>query len=98
MDIRGLDKARVLKALYNHSRPQGMGIFCADPNLMTDEEARALLDANPNRYFDYLKGRVMKVSVHADYLETALYDRDNGHGAAENAILEEFTRPEKKTA
>ena len=93
MDIRNLCKARILKALYNRSRPQGMGIFHHDPKPMTDEEAKALL-ANQT-YFDYVKGRVLKVNLKGDYLETALYDRDLGHGAAEMAILEEFTRPEK---
>lgn len=28
MDITGLDKAEVLAALYNASRPQGMGLTC----------------------------------------------------------------------
>ncbi len=94
MDIRNLDKARVLKALYNRSRPQGMGMFHYDPKPMTDEEARKVLDCGQT-YFDYLKGRVLKVDLKGDYLETALYDRDLGQGAAEYAILEEFTRPEK---
>lgn len=93
MDIRNLDKARVLKALYNRSRPQGMGIFHYDPKPMTDTEAAELLKRQT--YFDYVKGRVLKVDLKGDYLETALYDRDMGHGAAEYAILDEFTRPEK---
>ena len=93
MDIRNLDKARILKALYNRAQCQGMGIFHYTPQPMTDEEAAALL--NKTTYFDYVKGRVLKVNIKGDYLETALYDRDNGYGAAEYAILDEFTRPDK---
>jgi hypothetical protein len=93
MDIRNLCKARVLKALYNRAKCQGMGIFHFDPKPMTDEEAAAMLKRQT--YFDYVKGRVLKVDLKGDYLETALYDRDNGYGAAEYAILDELTRPEK---
>lgn len=92
MDIRNLDKARILKALYKYARCQGMGILHFNPSPMTDEEAAALLAKQT--YFDYVKGRVLKVDLKGDYLETALYDRDNGHGAAEYAILDEFTRPD----
>ena len=37
-------------------------------------------------YFDYLQGRVMKVRIQGDELDPRLYDRDNGEGAAEQAI------------
>lgn len=38
--IKGLDKAAVLAALYNASRPQGMGFLQYDPKPMTAEIAR----------------------------------------------------------
>ena len=38
-------------------------------------------------YFDYLKGRVMKVDLSEDDgFEEWLYDRDNGEGAAQSAL------------
>lgn len=92
MDISQLDKAAVLAALYNHARPQGMGFLHFDLTPMTIEEARQII-ASGQTYFDYVKGRVMKVDLSKDFLDTRLYDRDNGPGAAENAILEELTRP-----
>lgn len=92
MDISGLDKAAVLAALYNHARCQGMGYLHYDPKPMTVEEAQEIL-AKGQTYFDYHKGRVMKVDLSGGFLDTRLYDRDNGLGAAENAILEELTRP-----
>ena len=85
MNIQGKDKAVILAALYNRARPQGMGLLHYDPQSMTVDEARAILQAG-NTYFDYLKGRVMKVDLATDDLQTALYNRDNGVDAAELAL------------
>jgi len=83
IDISKLDKAEVLAALYNASRPQGIGIVHFTPQPMTRDEAAALLkDVND---FDYLRGRVMKVVIE-DELYARLYDRDNGQGAAAAAL------------
>lgn len=84
IDIKSVSKAKVLAALYNASRPQGMGFMHFKPEPMTEAEAADLL--THGSYFDYLKGRVMKVDLSGDTLETRLYDRDNGEGAAERAI------------
>lgn len=91
VNISGLSKAAALAALYNASKPQGMGLLQFTPQPMTIEEAQALLDTPGERnghYFDYLKGRVMKVLVptDGDEIDERLYDRDNGAGAAERAI------------
>ena len=85
MDISGMSKAKVLAALYNNSHPQGMGFLHFDPRPMTEEEAQALLDSGQT-YFDYLKGRVMKVDLSGNELETLLYNRDNGENAAETVL------------
>jgi hypothetical protein len=92
VDISGLDKAEVLAALYNHANPQGRGLLKFDSNSMTVEEARQIL-ASGQICFDYLRGRVMKIDLSKKFLDTRLYDRDNGPFAAENAILEELTKP-----
>ncbi|GAG30986.1 unnamed protein product, partial [marine sediment metagenome] len=47
--------------------------------------AQEILDQG-HTYFDYLKGRVMKINLSSDELRTALYDRDNGEGAAAQAL------------
>lgn len=86
IDLQGMDKAVVLAALYNASKPQGMGFMQYDPKPMSVEEARKLL--KQGTYFDYLKGRVMKIDLSKDTLNTWAYDRDNGQGAAEKAINE----------
>lgn len=88
LKIKG-SKAKTLAALYNASRPQGMGFLHATAEDMTEAEAQAILDDGDQRrpaYFDYLKGRVMKVDLSADEFEPGLYDRDNGQGAAARAI------------
>ena len=85
VNIQGLNKAAVLAALYNGSRPLGIGFMHFDPKPMTEAEAAALLDKGDD--FDYLKGRVMKVRLSSDeYFDEWLYDRDNGPGAAQKVI------------
>jgi len=83
IDISSLDKAEVLAALYNASKPQGMGFLHYTPEPMTRDEAAEQLKLTTD--FDYLRGRVMKVNI-TDNLDTMRYDRDNGQGAAERAI------------
>jgi hypothetical protein len=89
IDISKMEKADVLRRLYNRAKPQGMGFLHYDPKPMTKTEAQQILDSG-SFYFDYVKGRVMKVAIKGDSLDPALYDRDNGHGAA----LDALTSPE----
>jgi len=83
MNIAGLNKADVIAVLYNAAKPQGFGFMQYDPTPMTSEEAQQYVNSS---YFDYLKGRVMKISVQEDEVDTRLYNRDNGPDAAEIAI------------
>lgn len=85
IDLKGLDKAAVLAALYNAAKPQGMGFLHYDPKPMDVEEAKEILSRGCFD-FDYLKGRVMKVDLSGETLDPRLYDRDNGEGAAQQAI------------
>jgi len=84
LDFKGLNKAQVLAALYNASRPLGMGFMHYNPTPMTEEEAQKELERTT--YFDYLNGRVMKLNLGKDQVDPWLYDRDNGEGAAQRAI------------
>lgn len=107
ISLAGLDKGAVLAALYNASKPLGMGFLHFTPADMTVEEARKHLvcgddheqafpgfRSGDRHYFDYLNGRVMKVDLSGDELDPRLYDRDNGKGAAERAIAPLRTAPE----
>lgn len=85
INIKGLDKAEVLKALYDRSHIQGMGWLQAVPDgFVTVEHCRELL--HEDTYFDYLYGRVLKVDLSGDEFDERLYDRDCGAGAARQAI------------
>lgn len=76
--------AETLKALYDHSQPLGMGILHFKPGPMPIREAEALA-TDPNTYFDYLMGRVIKSDIANP--DCRLYDRDNGLGAMERALI-----------
>ena len=87
INIEGLDRAEILAALYNKSQQQGMGFLDQrGAKGMTKEMAAELLKNQD--YFDYLQGRVMKISLKegAKTLRPFLYDRDNGQGAAARVI------------
>jgi len=111
MDITNYNKAEILAALYNNSQPLGLGFLHADSNDMSTEEAQEILDNDRYQYFDYLKGRVMKIDMKGKCyqtfspkskkkrivekckkkyvslkIDTRLYNRDNGAGAAERVI------------
>lgn len=88
IDISKLNKAEVLAALYNASKQQGMGfLHTRGKDAMTAAQAQQELDAVEGRpYFDYLHGRVMKIDLGKDDMQTWLYDRDNGQGAALAAL------------
>ena len=86
IDISNKDKAEVLAALYNHSKPIGMGIVQYDPTPMTVEVARMVLE-KMGYCFGYLKGRTMKVNLEEDTIWVYRYNADNNHpGLAQKAI------------
>lgn len=88
VSIKGLSHAAVLAALYNGSKPLGMGFMQYEPKPMTEAEAENCLARSD--YFDYLNGRVMKLRIRPDdnEIEERLYDRDNGQGACQRVINE----------
>jgi len=92
IDISHLSKAKVLAALYNWARlPAGM--HHADFPQMTMEEAQKMLDSGQT-HFDYVKGRVLKIDLSSDSLDSFKYNKDNGPNAAE-AIIETLIIMEK---
>jgi len=84
IDITGIDKGELLAALYNAASPVGLGFLHADNKVMTAEEARKLLKSHT--YFDYLKGRPLKVDLGFDELCPWMYDRNWGCGAAAHIV------------
>lgn len=86
IDVSEINPAELLAGLYNRSHPQGMGFLQAQDGEMTPEQASELLNDDGSTYFDYLQGRVMKVEINGETLESRLYDRDLGQGAAQAVV------------
>lgn len=86
VDISGLDKLEVVRALWTHSRP---ALFFADnkvdPPSFDKAQAERIL-ASDRPYFDYLCGRVMKTNFSGSQLCPRLYNRDNGIGAMQKVV------------
>lgn len=105
VNIEGLDKALVLAALYNRSAPQGMGVLQARPGGFTVDDARAAIAEgddskrifgelagrrNKELYFDYLRGRPLKVDLTGDSFDPWGYDRDNGGEGSAQRIIDDL--------
>lgn len=95
IDIKGIDKAVLLKALWEGSKSLGLsflGLPKQDISLKDFErEIVSLQELNKEYggnklYFDYLMGRVIKCDIGGDELDPRLYDRDNGAGSAQRII------------
>jgi hypothetical protein len=92
VSIKGLSKAVVLQALFNASKQQGLGFLDTSGSVdMTLEDAEQIIKEtfdlrDGTLYFDYLRGRVMKVDLTKDEFNPRHFDRDNGQGAALAAI------------
>ena len=85
INVSQIPANELLAKLYNSSRVQGLGFLQAINEEMTPEHATSLLDGK-TQYFDYLHGKIMKVEINGTMLNSALYDRDNGPGAAQAVV------------
>jgi len=84
-NISDLDKAELLVALYRRAKNQGMGMFFSNYDFVMDtEKAKQILDKSLD--IDYINGKILKVCLAGDELDTYLYNRDNGFNAAEDVI------------
>ena len=83
MNIKGMDKAAVLFALWTNSREQGLSWMGREA--ITLERCQDAI-ADGHMYFDYFGGRIMKVDLSGEEVNTWGYNRDNGEGAAERVI------------
>jgi len=90
MDIKGMNKAEVLLALYQGSYMQGMSFLGFPGKEPTVEDCQTRLDMST--YIDYFFGRIIKCELKGDFVDFRLYDRDCGYGAGELAVLEYFTK------
>lgn len=93
MNIAGLDKAQVLAVLYNNAKytqewngtQLNFSLIGVTDLLMTPTEAQQLLHMGWKK-FDCLYGRVMKIDLTYDEVNTSSYNQHNGPYVAEKAI------------
>ncbi len=90
VNIKDIPKNELLAALYNNSKPLGIGIIHFDPTPMSLDDAQNMIDDLKNEgrdlFFDYIKGRVVKVDITGDEMRTWSYNRDIGEGVAERVV------------
>lgn len=90
VNIKGLDKAEVLLALWKGSHAQGMSFLGMMNGGLTLEKAKGMVDElkehNHPLYFDYVMGHVIKCDLTDDEFDPRLYDRDCGEGRAAEVI------------
>lgn len=97
INIKGLNKAEVLLALWRGSHSQGISFFGRGEGSFTLEMAEKMVSeltkSNHRLYFDYVYGHVIKCDITDDTFDDRLYARDCGEGTSENVI--EFVRKGK---
>ena len=91
IDIRGLDKAKVLKTLWDHSHVQEKSYLSrqrVDDSGFTIEMAQREIDCCKDHrlQFYYVYGHVIKCDITDDEFDPWLYDEACGEGAAQKAI------------
>lgn len=88
MVITGLNKAEVLQVLYNNaSRAIGFGNSAGELR-MSQIDAQQEFQARPSGYFDYVRGRVLKINLSKETVDTFFYNSMNGLGKAERVIVD----------
>ena len=86
IDIKGLDKAEVLRHLYNAALPSGLSTFAGTPEVLSPLEAEQYVKIAASGYFSFIHGRGLHVDIGKDKLDTRAYDAANGEGAAAAAL------------
>ncbi|MEU2969069.1 hypothetical protein ABZ687_29330 [Streptomyces ardesiacus] len=86
IDISGLNKAKVLAALWNNAAPPPAHVTPEPRNFaMTAAEAAEIL-LRQGAGFDNLEDRILKADISGDTFDPWGYDRDNGDGLAARVI------------
>ena len=93
VDIRGLSKAAVLAAMFNASRPQGMGFISSlsGPDSLDIEGAEKEIAKTLDCVyldFDYVFGRPLKLNLTEDSFDPRGFDRDNGGSGSAQKIVD----------
>ena len=63
IDVTNIDKVELVKAVYELSRPQGMGMMHFDPAPLTTKDVQSMIRPDGTIRLDYVKGRACKVTT-----------------------------------
>jgi hypothetical protein len=86
IDISGLDKVKLLQALFDRAKPQENSFVYYHSNNKLGRAGAENVLRNGHGYVDHVAGKVMKVNISDDRLDPFLFNTHNGAGAAEQVI------------
>ena len=81
VDISGLDKVELLKALWRRQKIMG---WCASHGLPSFDVDR--VTEKLETYIDYWNGKCIKMNLSGDKVDAWCYDRDAGEGATQEVV------------
>lgn len=91
-----LNPVEAFTAIYNASRPFGLGMLAHIPGDISSEDAAEIVSGarmvGRSLYFDYINGRLMKVWIRLNqdgtmgHVDGFLRDRNYGEGSTERAL------------
>ena len=82
VDITNIDKVKLLKALWQNSKP---AVFLSMRGITVDFDIKTAQQA-VNTYIDYFCGRCIKCDLSGDYVNPIGYDRDYGVGRFQQIV------------
>jgi len=81
IDVTNADKIKMVKKVYDLSRPQGLGVIHFTTEPLTDEEAKSLINSDGTIDMDYIKGRACKFNTWKEkerfFISDTWYDHTN---------------------
>lgn len=84
IDIKGIDKVTLLKALWLNAKPAAFFNNELAPDAPKWDEKFAAIAVT--KHIDYFQGRCIKVDLSKDIITHQLYDREWGQGKFEQIV------------
>jgi len=85
INIKDLDRDRLLEELWNRSKPALFYTSTGLPAPVFNLE-KYKREISEDGYIDYFCGRLIKTNLSGDIVDPYLYDRDNGEGAFQSVV------------
>ena len=97
IDVTGVDMVKLVKKVYDLSRPQGLGMMHFEPGGLSDAEVKSLIRDDGTVDMDYIRGRACKFHVWIKDDRFVISDNWYDHTDAQHAELLQhvgFSKPE----